>query len=89
MKQISNMVIRLKGREKYFLSFSYAANVMVTCILIMIATGIQNITNESLSSSDAQQMQSIFASVISVSIITIAFFQWIISMQFVALFNSE
>ncbi|MBQ2800402.1 MAG: hypothetical protein IJF03_03335 [Lachnospiraceae bacterium] len=89
MKQISNMVIRLKGREKYFLSFSYAANVMVTCILIMIATGIQNITNESLSSSDAQQMQSIFASVISVSIITIAFFQWIISMQFVALFNSR
>ena len=48
MKQIASMIIRMKGREKYFLIFSYMANVMVTCILIMIATGIKNITNESL-----------------------------------------
>ena len=89
MKQIASMIIRMKGREKYFLIFSYMANVMVTCILIMIATGIKNITNESLSSSDMQQVQNIFTSIIAVSIIAIGFFQWIISMQFRALFESR
>ena len=89
MNQISNMVIRMKSREKYFLYFSYIANVMVTCILTMIATGIQNITNESLSSSDQEQIQSILTSVIAVSVIAIAFFQWIISMQFRSLFESR
>lgn len=89
MRQIASMIACMKSREKYFLMFSYIANVMVTSILIMIATGIKNITNESLSSSDMQQVQNIFTSVIAVSIIAIAFFQWIISMQFRALFDSR
>ena len=89
MKQIASRIIKLRCKEKSFLRFSCIANVIVIGILIMIATGIKNITNESLSSNDRQQVESILSSVIFVSIMAIIFFQWIISMQFRALFNSR
>ena len=89
MNQITKSIMGLKCREKAYLYFSYIANITIICILIMIATGIRNITNESLSANDFQQMQSILSSVIFVAILAIAFFQWIISMQFRALFMSR
>lgn len=89
MKQIVKLIMGKKEKEKKFLYFSYIANVLVICILVMIATGIDNITNDSLSKSDLQQVESVLSSVIFVSILAIMFFQWVISMQFGALFDSR
>lgn len=89
MNQIVKSIVKEKGKEKKFLYYSYTANVLVICILVMIATGISNITNDSLSKNDLQQVKSIFSSVILVSALAILFFQWVISMQFKALFDSR
>ena len=89
MEQIARKILKLKCREKFFLYFSYLANIIVISILLMIATGIKNITNETLNSNDLKQIESILSSVILVSILAVAFFQWIISMQFRALFMSR
>ena len=89
MEQIARKIIKLKCREKFFLYFSYLANIIVISILLMIATGIKNITNETLNSNDLKQIESILSSVILVSILAVGFFQWIISMQFRALFISR
>lgn len=89
MNKITRLLIKIKTREKKFLYFSYIANVIVISVLFMIATGINNITNESLSENDLQQVKAILSSVIFVSAIAIIFFQWIISMQFRALFDSR
>lgn len=89
MEQIARKILKLKCREKIFLYFSYLANIIVISILLMIATGIKNITNETLNSNDLKQIESILSSVILVSILAVGFFQWIISMQFRALFMSR
>ncbi len=89
MKKITQLIIERKTREQKFVFIAYVMNVIIVSIFLMLATGISDLTNESLSKNDFEQVTAILASVIFVSIITIIFFQWIISMQFRALFHSR
>lgn len=89
MKYIERSLYKVKCKEKFFLQVAYIVNVTVICVLVMIATGISNVTNESLSTNDLQQIENILSSVIFISVLTITFFQWVISMQFRALFDSR
>ena len=89
MDKIIIQLVKSHNREKLFLYFSYVLNLALISVLVMISTGLSNITNESLSASDKQQVEAILLSVISVSVAVIVFFQWIISMQFRALYSSR
>lgn len=89
MDELIIQLVKSHNREKAFLYFSYVLNLALISVLVMIATGISNITNESLSTSDQQQIVTILFSVISISVTVIMFFQWIISMQFRALYASR
>lgn len=89
MKHIERSLFTVKCKEKYFLQIAYIINVAVISVLVMIATGINNVTNDSLSASDLQQLENILSSVIFISALTIVFFQWVVSMQFRALFDSR
>lgn len=89
MKHIERCLFTVKCKEKYFLQIAYIINVAVISVLVMIATGINNVTNDSLSASDLQQLENILSSVIFISALTIVFFQWVVSMQFRALFDSR
>lgn len=89
MKHIERCLFNVKCKEKYFLQIAYIINVAVISVLVMIATGISNVTNDSLSASDLQQLENILSSVVFISTLTIIFFQWVVSMQFRALFDSR
>jgi len=86
---MTNIFYRSSKREKTFLYVSYIINLIIISIFIMLATGVSDIQNETLSNNDLSQLLAIISSVIFVSIITIIFFQWIIVIQFRALFNSR
>ncbi|PXV93251.1 hypothetical protein C8E03_10217 [Lachnotalea glycerini] len=89
MNKLMILIRKSKNREKYFLYASYVLNVIIVSMFYMVATGLSNITNETLSTNDYEQIMAILGSVILVSGLTIVFFQWIISMQFQALFFSR
>ncbi len=87
MSRLSRLFHKTCKYEIYCLYISYIVNFTVVNIFFMLATGVSNIQNESLSQSDRSQLIAIVSSIVSVSAITIIFFQWIINMQIQALYN--
>ena len=61
--------------------------VTATLLYTMFAFGLSDITNDSLSKNDVQQLQGVLSSVILISIIAVMFFQWILATQLQNLFN--
>lgn len=68
-------------KERFQLQVACSVTMFVTLLFAMFAFGLSDITNESLSDNDLQQLMGILSSVILVSIIAIVFFQWILSIQ--------
>lgn len=89
MNKVANLLYKGTSRNKNILLGSYVLNTIVVNIFFMLALGVKNLVNDTLSKNDLEQIQAILASVIFVSVITIVFFQWIIAMQFRGLFNSR
>lgn len=75
--------------KKERIQFWFASMVTVTATLLytMFAFGLSDITNDSLSKNDVQQLQGVLSSVILISIIAVMFFQWILATQLQNLFN--
>lgn len=73
--------------EIYCLYISYIINLMIISIFLMMATGVSDVQNVSLSQNDTSQLAAIISSVVLVSILTIVFFQWVINTQIRALYN--
>ena len=75
--------------KKERIQFWFASMVTVTATLLytMFAFGLSDITNDSLSKNDVQQLQGVLSSIILISIIAVMFFQWILATQLQNLFN--
>ena len=86
-KYISDLVRKNGSKEYRNLRIAYVIQMFVITLFMMFAFGISNTTNENLSGSDMQQLIAILSSVILVSILTIIFFQWILSMQISAIYD--
>lgn len=81
-------ILKQSGKREYMqLQIAYIIQMFIIMLFLMFAIGIENITNESLSDSDLQQIIGILSSVVLVAVITIIFFQWILSMQISALYD--
>lgn len=89
MNKVANLLYKGTNRNKNILLWSYVLNAVVVNIFFMLALGVENLVNDTLSKNDLEQIQAILASVIFISIMSIIFFQWIIAMQFRGLFNSR
>lgn len=87
--EFKNMLFRESNTKKKILLIANITNVALIAILLMVATGINNITNETLSDNDLTQMLTILTSIISVSVIVIIFFQWMMMMIFKSLYNNR
>lgn len=87
MSKLGGLFHRSCRHEVYYLYISYIVNLVIINIFFMLATGVSNIKNEYLSENDMSQLMTIISSIVLVSVLTIIFFQWIISMQLRALYN--
>lgn len=87
--KFEHMLFKEHSSHKNLLLISHISNIILISIFIMISTGVSDTTNVSLSSNDMTQTMGILASVISVSIVVILFFQWAIIMIFRGLYNSR
>lgn len=86
------IVSRLKmshQRIRRALMGTFVVNLIFTSILLMFAFGLKDITNETLSKNDFEQLMAIISSIITVAIMCICFLQWIIGVEIKALFRSR
>ncbi|MCD8148776.1 MAG: LytTR family transcriptional regulator DNA-binding domain-containing protein [Clostridiales bacterium] len=79
---------RSSRKEKKFLYLSYAANVFLLSIVLMIVKLLAE-TSFDLSESDAEQSAMMALGVIFVAVVIIAFFLWLIAMEFKGLYDSR
>lgn len=89
MKVVLEKLIKTPSKQKKLLMISFIINIVVISIFYMLATGFENVTNESLSDSDYNQVIGIIISIVFVSLISIILFQWILSMLFISLYDSR
>lgn len=75
-------------KEKEFLYLSYAANVFLLSVVLMIVKLLAE-TSLVLSESDAEQSAMMSVGVIFVAVVVIAFFLWLIAMEFKGLYDSR
>ncbi|MCD8217250.1 MAG: hypothetical protein LUD01_04265 [Clostridiales bacterium] len=75
-------------KEKSFLYLSYAANVFLLSVVLMIVKLLEE-TSLGLSKSDAEQSAMMAVGVIFVAVVVIAFFLWLIAMEFKGLYDSR
>lgn len=68
---------------------TFIVNLIATSILLMFAFGLEDVTNETLSENDFDQLIAIISSIILVSILCICFLQWVIGVEIKALFISR
>ena len=68
---------------------AFLLNTIMVSFFIMTITGLDNITNDKLSSNDMEQILSIISSMVSTGIITILFLQWIVWTLYRALLDSR
>lgn len=85
-----NEFIYKTDRGKQFSIFcAFLLNAIMVSFFIMTITGLDNITNDKLSSNDMEQILSIISSIISTGIITILFLQWIVWTLYKSLLDSR
>lgn len=79
MKQIIQQLKLNSKKERRFLCFSYILNVAFIAIMITFASGFMK--TDGLSESDASQAGLISSVMIIMTVVIVAFFQWLIAMQ--------
>ena len=87
MRKISQLLFGSNKKEKRVLYIIFALNVAFISIMLMLAFGLNDSTNVSLS--DKAQIEVIFSSMIIIAIITISFFLWLIVFQFKGLYHAR
>ncbi len=88
---MGKMVMLLRAsskKEKIFLYISYMLDVFFISIVLAIVKLLED-TSFNLSSSDANQTEMMEAGVFMLAIMIIAFFLWLISMEFKGLYDSR
>ena len=80
-KKITKLIENNDKKERLQFQVALIVTIAVTLLYTMFAFGLNDITNESLSKNDMQQLQGILSSVIVISVVAIIFFQWILSTQ--------
>ncbi len=78
---MNNIIKCLKKSEipqRVALVISQIFNLAAIAIFVMFSLGVNDIFNETLSPNDANQIEIMLSSVVSVAIISVAFLQWII-----------
>jgi len=88
MARLLKLFQRSSRKEKKFLYLSYAANVFLLSIVLMIVKLLAE-TSFGLSESDAEQSAMMAVGVIFVAVVVIAFFLWLIAMEFKGLYDSR
>ena len=87
------IIKNLQHSEKsalYMLYFSYLLNFIVIALFVQFAFGQGSDTfQETLDPTTAHQIAIIFSSIVTISLISIMFFQWIINMIQTTLFNQR
>lgn len=87
MKIIVNKLKMHHKGIRFTLIGTFIINLVCTSIFLMFAFGLKDITNETLSQDDVEQMLAIATSIVFVAILCIFFLQWIIQVEIKALFN--
>lgn len=85
---VNRLKLSHKGIRRALMG-TFVVNLVCTSILLMFAFGFKDITNETLSKNDLEQIMAIISSIILVSIICICFLQWVIGIEIKALFKSR
>lgn len=85
--KISKFIKNSGKKERLQFQVASIVTVAVTLLYTMFAFGLSDVTNESLSKNDIQQLQGVLSSVILISVMAIIFFQWILSTQLQNLFD--
>lgn len=80
MNKIYTLILKSCKNTRYLLLLSLVFNIVLMTIFLMLGTGIENVTNESLSTSDYNQLMAMISSIIFVSLISIVFLQWLTSL---------
>lgn len=89
MKELGRLLRKSEVKKRLRLLAAYICNLVLITLFLMISMTMDNVTNEKLNPNQYQQIVVILYSIIGVSIITIFFFQWIISQMFGALYESR
>lgn len=74
-KKITKLIENNDKKERLQFQVALIVTIAVTLLYTMFAFGLNDITNESLSKNDMQQLQGILSSVIVISVVAIIFFQ--------------
>ncbi len=89
MNKVLKRMLLANPREKAFLYTSYVLNIVVISIFIMIATWSSDLTNDTLTEGDYQQLMAVLTSIIFVAALSILFFQWLSAVLFKALYEAR
>lgn len=89
MKELSLVFFHSEREKQYRILIAHICNITLITLFLMVSTSIDNVVSEKMDSNGYQQIIAILGSVISVSVITIFFFQWVIAELFAALYESR
>lgn len=87
LKKIVKVLCKSSKKEKRFLYLSYLLNVFLISVVLMIASVVSDTSG--LSETDVDQSYMMVGVISVVAIMIIIFFLWLISMEFIALYNSR
>lgn len=89
MKELERLFRQSEKAKQLRMLIAYLLNIIIISMFLMISTSIDNVVNEVLDPNQYEQVIAILFSIISISGITIFFFQWVICALFEALYESR